>query len=184
VRVRGTRVPAMRGPTLGAMKPRRRWGTRGLVALGGKADSFAALRNGNAKGWWRLEGKQIPSLRYGMEMQRGWWRLEGKQIPSLRYGMEMQRVDGGWRESRFLRCAAEWKCKEVGGGWRESRFLRCATEWKCKGLVAVGGKADSFAALRNGNAKRLRNGNATVAEWEDARGDTTLKEVRECCESI
>ena len=39
----------MLDPTLGAMKLRRRWGTRTFVARG---------------------GKQIPSLRYGMEMQR------------------------------------------------------------------------------------------------------------------
>jgi len=61
-----------------------------LVAVGGKADSFAALRNGNAKGWWRLEGKQIPSLRYGMEMQRGC----GMEM-QRGCGMEMQRLLNG-----------------------------------------------------------------------------------------
>ena len=91
--------------------------------------------DGAPGGLWRLKGKQIPPLRYGMEMlgatelkckgrlveicvfppiakramdgaPGGLWWLKGKQIPPLRYGIEMQRATE-------LKCKGrlEWKCK-------------------------------------------------------------------------
>ena len=112
----------------------------------GKADSFASLRNGNAK------------VRNGNAKAGGVCRF-----PPMRMKPRMgghPGVGGSAWESGFLRFAAEWKCKstewkcetaggvcrfppmrmkprmdgapgEWGSAW-ESRFLRCAAEWKCE----------------------------------------------------
>ena len=108
---------------------------------------------------------------YGL---RGLTRREEQQIPPLRYGMEMQGAAGWILHSHPSQKRDGWGTPGVGGGWRNSRFLRFATEWKYKGRlvgfyipthrksamdgappawVADGGAADSSASLRNGNTR-------------------------------
>jgi len=68
------------------------WGTRALVVMRGKADSFASLRNGNTK------------------------RLRDGNTKGLRDGNTKGLRDGNTKKG------AEWKCKKAAGGrWKERR---------------------------------------------------------------
>ena len=104
----------------------------GVDTAGGAADSSASLRNGNARGGWLdFTFPPIAKARWMGHPRRG-WRMEEQQIPPLRYGMEMQGAAGWILRSHPSQKRDGWGTPGVGGGWRSSRFLRFATEWKCK----------------------------------------------------
>jgi len=110
---------------------------RALVADGGTADSSASLRNGNARGGWLdFTFPPIAKARWMGHPRRG-WRMEEQQIPPLCYGMEIQGAAGWILHSHPSQKRDGWGTPGVGGGWRSSRFLRFATEWKYKGRTAT-----------------------------------------------